>query len=173
MPLTKEQMQTRYDYAKKNLKRIPLDVQKEKYDAIKAAADSAGESVNGYIKKAIDDRMERDGFPLDLYSKSTRVPSFSDMPHKSAPTLKDLSHQQPTLSQLSSAAADPQNVPQSEPQAKPNSAGLPVYLTPDILAHIDAKRFLSGDNTYQLEIGTIIGMDNLSSLADYLKRQTK
>jgi len=71
------------------------------------------------------------------------------------------------------AAADPQNVPQSEPQAKPNSAGLPGYLTPDILAHIDAKRFLSGDNTYQLEIGTIIGMDNLSSLADYLKRQTK
>ena len=71
------------------------------------------------------------------------------------------------------AAADPQNVPQSEPQAKPNSACLSVCLTPDILAHIDAKRFLSGDNTYQLEIGTIIGMDNLSSLADYLKRQTK
>lgn len=67
------------------------------------------------------------------------------------------------------AAADPQNVPQSEPQAKPNSAGLPGYLTPDILAHIDAKRFLGGDNAYQLEIGTIIGMDNLSSLADYLK----
>lgn len=71
------------------------------------------------------------------------------------------------------AAADPQNVPQSEPQAKPNSAGLPGYLTPDILAHIDAKRFLGGDNAYQLEIGTIIGMDNLSSLADYLKQQTK
>ena len=71
------------------------------------------------------------------------------------------------------AAADPQNVPQSEPQAKPNSAGLPSYLTPDILAHIDAKRFLGGDNAYQLEIGTIIGMDNLSSLADYLKQQIK
>lgn len=51
---------TKYDleYAKKKLKRIPLDVQKEKYDEIKAAA--AGESVNGYIKKAIDDRMERE-----------------------------------------------------------------------------------------------------------------
>lgn len=62
MPLTQKQMQTRYDYAKKNLKRIPLDVQKEKYEDIKAAADTAGESVNGYIKKAIDERMERDGF---------------------------------------------------------------------------------------------------------------
>ena len=43
---------TKYDleYAKKKLKRIPLDVQKEKYDEIKAAATAAGESVNGYIK---------------------------------------------------------------------------------------------------------------------------
>lgn len=70
-----------------------------------------------------------------------------------------------------SAAADPQNVPQSEPQAKPNSAGLPSYLTPDILAHIDAKRFLGGDNAYQLEIGTIIGMEHLSDLDNYLRQQ--
>jgi uncharacterized protein (DUF1778 family) len=58
---TKEE-KTKYDinYAKENLKRIPLDVQKEKYEEIKAAADAAGEKVNGYIKKAIDERMERD-----------------------------------------------------------------------------------------------------------------
>ena len=49
-----------YRYRDKNIKRIPLDVQKEKYDEIKAAATAAGESVNGYIKKAIDDRMERE-----------------------------------------------------------------------------------------------------------------
>ena len=48
------------EYAKKNLKRIPLDVQKEKYEEIKAAADLAGETVNGYIKKAIDERMQRE-----------------------------------------------------------------------------------------------------------------
>lgn len=48
------------EYAKKNLKRIPLDVQKEKYEEIKAAADKAGETVNGYIKKAVDDRMEKE-----------------------------------------------------------------------------------------------------------------
>ena len=47
-----------YDYAKKNLKRIPLDVQKEKYDQIKAAATAAGESVNRYIKTAVDRRIE-------------------------------------------------------------------------------------------------------------------
>lgn len=47
------------EYAKKNLKRIPLDVQKEKYEEIKAAADLVGETVNGYIKKAIDERMQR------------------------------------------------------------------------------------------------------------------
>ena len=48
------------EYAKNNLKRIPLDVQKEEYEEIKAAADTAGEKVNGYIKKAIRERMERE-----------------------------------------------------------------------------------------------------------------
>ena len=48
------------EYAKNKLQRIPLDVQKEKYEEIKAAATAAGESVNGYIKKAVDQRMERD-----------------------------------------------------------------------------------------------------------------
>ena len=60
MPLTESQKQARYNYAKKSLKRIPLDVQKEKYEEIKAAADAAGEKVNGYIKKAIDERMARE-----------------------------------------------------------------------------------------------------------------
>lgn len=52
----------KYDiqYAKNKLKRIPLDVQKEKYDEIKAAAVIAGESVNRYIKNAISQRMERE-----------------------------------------------------------------------------------------------------------------
>lgn len=46
------------NYAKEHLKRIPLDVRKDKYDEIKAAADEVHETVNGYIKKAIDARME-------------------------------------------------------------------------------------------------------------------
>ena len=47
-------------YAKNNLKRIPLDVQISKYEEIKAAADSKQETVNGFIKKAIDARLLED-----------------------------------------------------------------------------------------------------------------
>ena len=60
MTLSDQRKEYLYDYQKSKLKRSPLDVQKEKYEEIKAAADHAGESVNGYIKKAIDERMERD-----------------------------------------------------------------------------------------------------------------
>ena len=52
-----------YDYKAEKIKRVPLDVQMAFYDEIKAAADQAGESVNGYIKEAIRQRMERDGLP--------------------------------------------------------------------------------------------------------------
>ena len=60
MATSEAQKKASISYAKKALKRIPLDVQKEKYDEIKAAADRAGETVNGYIKRAIDERMERE-----------------------------------------------------------------------------------------------------------------
>ena len=60
MTLSEQRKESMYKYAKAKLKRIPLDVQKEKYEEIKMAADRSGESVNGYIKKAIDERMERD-----------------------------------------------------------------------------------------------------------------
>lgn len=60
MALSEERKEYLYEYQKNKLKRIPLDVPKEKYDSIKAAAQNVGESVNGYIKKAIDERMERD-----------------------------------------------------------------------------------------------------------------
>lgn len=60
MPTKEDKAKYDINYAKVKLKRIPLDVQKEKYEQIKAAAGRTGESVNGYIKKAIDERMERD-----------------------------------------------------------------------------------------------------------------
>ena len=47
-------------YAKENLKRIPLDVPKATYEEIKAHAEAHSESVNGFIKRAINDTMERD-----------------------------------------------------------------------------------------------------------------
>lgn len=57
MAYSENKTQYNIKYAKDNLKRIPLDVQKEKYDEIAAAATSKGETVNGYIKRAIDYRM--------------------------------------------------------------------------------------------------------------------
>ena len=50
-------------YKAEKIKRVPLDMQISFYDEIKAAADRAGESVNGYIKEAIRQRMEHDGLP--------------------------------------------------------------------------------------------------------------
>lgn len=58
MPTKEDKAKYDMQYAKAKLKRIPLDVQKEKYEEIKAAANAAGETINGYIKKAIDQRME-------------------------------------------------------------------------------------------------------------------
>lgn len=62
MPLSeralKNKKQYTMEYAKTRLKRIPLDVQIEKYEEIKTASNEAGETVNGYIKKAIDDRLQ-------------------------------------------------------------------------------------------------------------------
>lgn len=60
MTYSDAQKKASMDYAKKTLKRIPLDVRKDKYEEIKASADKVGETVNGYIKKAIDERIERD-----------------------------------------------------------------------------------------------------------------
>lgn len=61
MAQTEAQKRATAKYKEKALKRIPLDVQKEKYEEIKAAATQAGKTVNGYIKEAIDEKMEKDG----------------------------------------------------------------------------------------------------------------
>ena len=62
MPLSEKAVENkkRYsiEYAKEKYKRVPLDVTKEKYDEIKVASEKAGESVNGYIKSAIDYRLQ-------------------------------------------------------------------------------------------------------------------
>ena len=48
------------NWKRQNYKRVPLDISFSKYEEIKQAADSSGESVNGYIKKAIDERLYKD-----------------------------------------------------------------------------------------------------------------
>lgn len=48
------------NWKRQNIKRIGLEVSPAKFEEIKQAADSSGESVNGYIKKAIDERLYKD-----------------------------------------------------------------------------------------------------------------
>jgi len=57
MPYNENKKAYNADYIKQNIKRVPLDVQKDKYEEIKAAAEAAGESINGFIKRAVDIRM--------------------------------------------------------------------------------------------------------------------
>jgi uncharacterized protein (DUF1778 family) len=47
-------------YIAKTYDRINFVVPKGRKDDIKAAADTAGESLNGYIAKAVDERMTRE-----------------------------------------------------------------------------------------------------------------
>ena len=47
-------------YKKENYKRVPLDLKKEQYQELKAAADCAGTSINAYIKTAIEEKILRD-----------------------------------------------------------------------------------------------------------------
>lgn len=49
------------EFNKRNYDRIEIKVPKGRKAVIKAAATAAGQSVNEFIAKAIDERMERDG----------------------------------------------------------------------------------------------------------------
>lgn len=60
MAVTAKRKEYIYAYQKENLKRIPLDVSKSAYEEIKAHAEATGTSVNGFIKRAISETMERD-----------------------------------------------------------------------------------------------------------------
>ncbi len=60
MPMTDERKQYLYDYQKKKLKRIPLDVPIEVYEKIRQHAEEKSESVSGFIKRAIAETMERE-----------------------------------------------------------------------------------------------------------------
>lgn len=57
MAYTEASYRANQKYRAAKIKRIPLDVQIEDYERIKAAADRAGLKVNTYIKEAIEQRM--------------------------------------------------------------------------------------------------------------------
>ena len=58
--VSKAQQKAVAKYMKNNYDEIKVRFEKGKREIIKAAAEQAGESLNGYIKKAVDQRMERD-----------------------------------------------------------------------------------------------------------------
>ncbi len=59
MAYSKGSYESSKKYKEKNIKRVPLDVQIEMYEKIKQAAEANGETVNGFIKQAITDRLNR------------------------------------------------------------------------------------------------------------------
>lgn len=71
--VSKAQQKAVAKYMKNNYDEIKIRVEKGHRDVIKAAATAAGESVNGYIKKAVDQRMERD---------NTVAPDLTDQPRQ-------------------------------------------------------------------------------------------
>lgn len=49
--------QYKQEFAKKNYKRVPLDMPIEDYEQLKAYCDKKGIGVNPFIKQAIKDKM--------------------------------------------------------------------------------------------------------------------
>ena len=61
MAISKSQQKAVHKYVKANYDRMALTVPKGQKDTIKAHAAAQGESVNGFIGRAISEAMERDG----------------------------------------------------------------------------------------------------------------
>ena len=60
MPVSKAQQKAVNKYMAANYDRVNVTMPKGKKDVIKAHAEARGESVNGFIGRAIDETMERD-----------------------------------------------------------------------------------------------------------------
>lgn len=61
MPASKAQQKAVTKYMRENYDEIKVRVEKGRRDTIKAHAEARGESVNGFINRAISETMERDG----------------------------------------------------------------------------------------------------------------
>ena len=60
MTVSKKQQASVTKYVKEHYDRISLTVQQGKRAEIKSHAEAQGESVNGFINRAIDETLERD-----------------------------------------------------------------------------------------------------------------
>lgn len=57
MAYNEKQKEYSLQYARENLKRVPLDLKKEEYERLSEAAKSVGMSINGFIKAAINEKI--------------------------------------------------------------------------------------------------------------------
>lgn len=57
---TEAQKKASLRYAKDKLKRVPLDLKREDYESLSESAKAAGKSINGFIKEAIREKIERE-----------------------------------------------------------------------------------------------------------------
>lgn len=60
MARTQAQNIATYKYNKEHLKRVPLDMQKTDYEILKQHVEKRGETVNGFIKRAITETITKD-----------------------------------------------------------------------------------------------------------------
>ena len=60
MPVSEAQKKATAKYEQQNYDKILLRLEKGKKDRIKNHAESKGESLNGFINTAIDEKIERD-----------------------------------------------------------------------------------------------------------------
>lgn len=60
MPVSEAQKKATAKYSLKAYDRVELKVKKGKKETIKAHAEQQGESLNGFINRAIDEAIERD-----------------------------------------------------------------------------------------------------------------
>lgn len=60
MPASKAQQRAVYKYMKANYDRVNLTLPKGQKEVIRSHAEKRGESLNGFINRAIGETMERD-----------------------------------------------------------------------------------------------------------------
>lgn len=60
MTVSKAQQKAVHKYVREKYDRVEVTLPKGKKAEVKAHADAQGESVNGFISRAIDETMERD-----------------------------------------------------------------------------------------------------------------
>lgn len=74
MTVSKKQQASVNKYVKNNYDRINVTMPKGQKDIIKEHAGARGESVNGFINRAIDSQIERDN-EVEIATRATRTPS--------------------------------------------------------------------------------------------------